>query len=89
MPRKRPRFNFGNDHADHGLWTRCVPLSTSTNQQKPDMPEVYIGGVLLILLIGARGLRLPVNETANSTPGSVGLTGNTGGNSGTSKSIDQ
>ncbi|VEL21546.1 unnamed protein product [Protopolystoma xenopodis] len=22
-----PRFNFGNDHADNGLRTRCVPLS--------------------------------------------------------------
>ncbi|VEL29534.1 unnamed protein product [Protopolystoma xenopodis] len=27
----RPRFNFGNEHADNGLRTRCVPLSLPTN----------------------------------------------------------
>ncbi|VEL13314.1 unnamed protein product [Protopolystoma xenopodis] len=27
----RPRFNFGNDHADNELRTRCVRLSLPTN----------------------------------------------------------
>ncbi|VEL32671.1 unnamed protein product [Protopolystoma xenopodis] len=27
----RPRFNFGTDHGDTGLRTRCVPLSLPTN----------------------------------------------------------
>ncbi|VEL39451.1 unnamed protein product [Protopolystoma xenopodis] len=27
----RPLFNFGNDHADNELRTRCIPLSVPTN----------------------------------------------------------
>ncbi|VEL36805.1 unnamed protein product, partial [Protopolystoma xenopodis] len=30
----RPRFNFGNDHADNGLRTTCVPLSLPTIMTK-------------------------------------------------------
>ncbi|VEL37836.1 unnamed protein product [Protopolystoma xenopodis] len=37
----RPRLNFGNDHADNGPRTRCVPISLPTNVTIQDKVRFY------------------------------------------------